>query len=217
MHPSLHLEYLYKGDLVGADFSCRQGDCLLIPPWVPHQAQKSLRGFRLGVATILPEILYPLLFERQMRFRRLLLLPEVEMHRLLREPEIARNARLCFAKLFRHHGDRTLQLLDLVLFFAELTDASQDRELPEVSVAEYNVLLPALNQLKQQDSGSLSAAKAAELCGMSSYAFSRGFRKVFLETYCPFELRWRLNKAAQNLLLKQTIKAVAFQWNFCDA
>ena len=220
VHPSLHLEYLYEGDLgvYFSDFPCREGDCLLIPPWIPHQAQKSSHGVRLGVVTILPEIIYPLLFERQTRFRQLLLLSEPGLLQLLRDPAAARIARICFTDLLRDREDRTRQLFDLMLFFAELTDISTRYELPEVPVEEYNMLLPALDWLRRQDSGSLPAEKAARLCGMNSSYFSRLFSKLFHETYRSFELRWRLNNAAQTLLLKKTeINAVAFQWDFCDA
>ena len=220
VHPPLHLEYLYAGDLSVnfSDSPCREGDCLLIPPWIPHQAQKSLHGVRLGVVTIQPEIIYPLLFERQTRFRQLFLLSEAELLRLLRDPAVAEIARICFTDLLRDREDRTRQLFDLVLFFAELTDISLRYEFPEVPVEEYNMLQPALDWLKRQDSGSLPAEKAAKLCSMNNSYFSRLFSRLFHETYRSFELRWRLNNAARSLLMKKTeIKAVAFQWDFCDA
>lgn len=218
MHHSLHLGYLFEGDIASEACTYNAGDCYLVPPWLPHHATHSNKGCTLGMVTLLPEIIAPCFFEDQDKFNRLLTLPPPEIGRIFSLPAVRRAAEKCFDTLQRETGSKAHCFAAIIEFFASVLEFAGELISADFSPAEYQKLLPVLNHIRTMERGALREYAAAGLCQMNVSSFSRLFSKVFRENFCAFELRSRLNRAAEELLEgSSSIKMIAEKWDFCDA
>jgi YesN/AraC family two-component response regulator len=108
-------------------------------------------------------------------------------------------------------------------------DASQERRqaaMPTSVIPEENraqgskgtmALVPAIEYVEQHYREKISSARAAELCGMSPFQFSRAFREAFDVTFQEYVLRFRIRAACR--LLKNPnaqVTEVAYLCGFTD-
>jgi AraC-like DNA-binding protein len=110
-----------------------------------------------------------------------------------------------------------LSVMGILLGILEDRSAIRNLNLKMPLQDDYARITPALEALFR--SGKLvTSAQAAKLCAMSTSSFMRIFARQMAISFTQFELRHRLQQAAEQIAgTVQPIKAIANQWGFTDA
>ena len=105
----------------------------------------------------------------------------------------------------------------LINFFIELVCGLDKEDIPEEPQSDYIRLRPAL-QMINAGKGVTVAPEAARACNLSVSRFRALFQKVFRRSFASYELQYRLNNAADDILKSRlTVKDAAFEWGFFHA
>jgi len=106
--------------------------------------------------------------------------------------------------------------LRIVEFVCDVAALPSDQNLHKLH--HYEKLFPALEMLSAGEKVPLSPAEAAKRCALSESYFYQLFRDFSGVPFSIYELRFRLNRAEEDLGTgKYTIKEIAQKWHFADA
>lgn len=106
-------------------------------------------------------------------------------------------------------------LLELLLMLQEKASTSEKNPVKSVP-QEYKQISPAI-ELVFDSHSLITNETAAKLCRMSRDQFIRQFRRLMGITFAKFALRYRMSRAAEQLLsTNNPVKAIAREWGFTD-
>lgn len=221
-HRSVHVNVVLEGDygceIGNTSIQTNRGECLLTAPWEPHRGVRSEVGATVCmIALSLDEVMKNLLADGE-KLTSLLMLPPRIRHDLLRKKNLMRFASICGQTIQTAGVGNTLRGWQaLINFFIELVCGLDKEDIPEEPQSDYIRLRPAL-QMINAGKGVIVAAEAARACNLSVSRFRALFRQVFRKSFASYELQYRLNCAADDILKSRlTVKDAAFEWGFFDA
>lgn len=220
-HRSIHINLALEGsfvcDIRSYPYLCNCGECMLTAPWEPHRLRRSDSGALICmIAMNLDEAMKFLLADGK-KLTALLMLPPDTRHNLLREKELMRYSDELGGKLCGADGNLLRGWQAIANFLFEITGGLDRKDIPEEAQADYMRLRPAL-QMINAGKGVTDAADAARACDLSVSRFRAVFRQVFHRPFASYELQYRLQGAADDIVKTgMTVKAAAFEWGFFDA
>ncbi|OQA84934.1 MAG: DNA-binding transcriptional regulator AraC [Lentisphaerae bacterium ADurb.Bin242] len=221
-HKSMHLNIILKGDQgvdVGTDaFWLKKGECLLTAPWEPHRGGRSKTGSAVCMVAISLDELLKLLFAGGEKLTAFLMLPPSTRIDFMRRKGLMRHSRICGERLWSLKDENFLRSWQAIFnFFVELLSAIDEKELPRQPQNDYIKLRPALQMINAGSGRLITAAEAAKACSISISYFRILFRQVFRRPFASYELQYRLNGAANDILKSRlTVKDAAYEWGFFD-
>ena len=119
--------------------------------------------------------------------------------------------------LSRADLERCLASLGEMLVLREAQTHARTAAIPASSIPDEHrvsgrsnamiTLAPALTYVEQSFQSKISAGRAAELCGLSAFQFSRSFKEAYAVTFQEYVLRFRIREACR--LLKNPDAQVA--------
>ena len=237
LHSAVHLIVILSGryevTIGERRFSRSAGEAFLVAPWEPHGDAVAHDG-----CALFSLILDPLLLERALHLLAgpLNLLfsmpPAPRMELLGRLPTgaelasyaqglLAENPRLHwtpFAGVAPSAAEQQRHWLRIQGLFTEILAAVPAGIVPAGDARRRQQVQPALRLLASEEARPLTAARAARECHLSRGHFDVCFRRLFQMSFYAYELRYRLNRAAQELQGGgRSVKELAAHWGFADS
>ena len=220
-HRSIHINIALEGaffcDIRSYPYLCNCGECMLTAPWEPHRLRRSDSGARICMIAMNLDDAMKFLLADGRKLTALLMLPPDARHNLLREKGLMRYSDELGGKLCGADGNLLRGWQAIVNFLFEITGGLDGGDIPDEAQADYMRLRPAL-QMINAGKGVTDAADAARACDLSVSRFRAVFRQVFHRPFASYELQYRLQGAADDIVKTgMTVKAAAFEWGFFDA
>lgn len=227
MHCELELGIVAKGRILRryqeSEMSVAAGQVWLCGLWEAHAAWVTRAPCEVAVFIIRPQFLCDLSFEEWpgLNWMAPFALPSSQRPQVGIADRAAATALASRAQgvcglpggAERRLRARLLLLETLLLLHHRLAPSSLGRLPPETLRRVDQAIQLVLNSARPVDT-----AEAARACAMSRSHFDRLFTRVMGLSFARFELRRRLQGAAQQLLeSKAPLKAVATAWGFVDA
>ena len=221
-HKSVHLNIILEGDQggdIGTDaFWLKKGECILTAPWEPHRSSRSSTGSTVCMVAISLDELLKMLLDSGGKLTAFLMLSPSTRIDFMRRKGLMQYSKICGEHLWNLKNEYPLRNWQAIFnFFVELLSAIDENELPRQQQNDYIKLRPALQMIHAGSGSLITACEAAKACGMSVSRFRVLFREVFRRPFAAYELQYRLNCAASDILKSSlTVKDAAFQWGFFD-
>ena len=220
-HKSLHMNIVmqgdYGGDICGSPYHCQTGEVLITAPWEPHRSTFSKSGAVCYMIVIsLDELAPALLYGRKTLSTFLSFAPE-KRFALLRGKDLMKYFHQCGMEIRKNGEKNILQNWKSILdCFINIVDALGDLPEQQEARADFSKILPALHRINS-GKGVTTAEEAAKLCNLSTSRFRVLFKQLFHKTFAAYELNYRLNCAADDILnSRMTVKDAAYEWGFFD-
>ena len=221
-HKSLHMNIVmqgdYGGDICGSLYHCQAGEAFITAPWEPHRSTFSEQGAVCYMIVIsLDELAPALLYGRKTLATFLSFAPE-KRFALLREKDLMTHCFQCGKEIGKNGEENILRNWKSILeCFINIVDDLGELEESPGRTADYAKLLPALHRINSGKSVT-TAEEAAKLCNLSVSYFRALFKSIFGKSFAAYELNYRLNCAAEDILNgRLSVKNAAFAWGFFDA
>lgn len=224
-HESIHMIIVMQGDyggyVYGTPYCCYAGEALVTAPWEPHKAICSKNGtVCYMIALSLHEVSQVLLDKRKV-LTSFLSLPPEKRFELLREKDLMKYFYECGKAISLCGESNTLlcwkAIVDCIISLVDsLGDLTGLEMIQDTAKNDFTRLLLALRRINSGRKVT-TADEAANLCNLSTSRFRVLFRQVFRKTFAAYELHYRLNCAADDILhARMTVKDASFEWGFFD-
>ena len=217
-HEAIHLNVVVEGDARYSGRTSGSPRASITAPWEPHGGKMHTEnGFVYCMSVTSPALLKKVLLGYGDNFFAFLSHSRGERDRIMEEYGLYSHCSV-FADKIRKYGTE-----DILYCWKAALDCFMDiaHDLPELETKkpEQNSFLRLLPALKMVGSGKqvTGAEEAAESCNMSISRFRTLFKEVFQISFATYELKHRLNGAAEDILYgRLTVKDAAWQWGFFD-
>ena len=224
-HESIHMNIVmqgdYGGDVCGTPYWCLAGEALVTAPWEPHKAICSKNGAVCYMIALSLHEVNQVLLDKGKVLTSFLSLPPEKRFELLREKDLMKYFYECGKAISLCGENSTLlcwkAIVDcMILLVDSLGDLTGLEMIQDTAKNDFTRLLPALRRINSGRKVT-TAAEAANLCNLSTSRFRMLFRQIFRKTFAAYELQYRLNCAADDILhARMTVKDASFEWGFFD-